>query len=322
MEGREGIIIPVSDPSRPYDRPLRVALLGPGAVGGVVAARRRRTGRHAGTLCARRPFAALQVDAPDGTLTFSPPVLTDPRDASPVDHVLVATKTYDVPALAPWLTALLGPDTRVAVLQNGVEHRERFAPWVAAARVTPVVVDIPCERAAPGVIRQRAPGYLLVPDDAGGRGFAALFAGSGLDVRCVDDFVTAAWRKLCLNCVGALSALTQRPAVVYQRDAIADLAAAMARECVAVGRAEGAALDEGDVAEVVSRCRRSSPDAVNSLLADRLAGRPMEVDARNGVIARLGAKHGLPTPLNAMAAALLDAVAPVDALVRRDDEAQ
>ena len=297
----------MSDPSPPNDRPSRVALLGPGAVGGVVAARLLRTGRHALTLCARLPFASLRVEAPEGELAFAPRVVTDPRVVSPVDHVLVATKTYDVPGLGPWLAALVGPDTRVAVLQNGVEHRERFAPWVPAARVTPVVVDIPCERAAPGVIRQRAPGYLLVPDDAAGRDFAALFAGSGLEVRCVADFTTAAWRKLCLNCVGALSALTLRPAAVLQDDAIADLAAAMARECVAVGRAEGAALDEADVAEVVSRCRRSSPDAVNSLLADRLAGRPMEVDARNGVIARLGAKHGLATPLNAMAAAVLGA---------------
>ena len=296
----------MSDPSPPND-PSRIALIGPGAVGAVVAARLLRTRRHALTLCARRPFASLRVEAPEGELVFTPRVVTDPRDLSPVDHVLVATKTYDVPAAAPWLAALLGSDTRVAVLQNGVEHRERFAPWVPAERVVPVVVDIPCERAAPGVICQRAPGHLVVSDDVAGRDFAALFEGSGLEVRCVEDFTTAAWRKLCLNCVGALSALTQRSAAVFQDDAIAELAASMARECVAVGRAEGAALDEADVAEVVARCRRSSPDAVNSMLADRLAGRPMEVDARNGVIARLGARHGIATPLNAMAAALLGA---------------
>ena len=58
---------------------------------------------------------------------------------------------------------------------------------------------------------------------------------------------------------------------------------------------------------VVERYRASQPDAVNSLLADRLAGRPTEIDARNGIIVRLGAAHGVPTPLNQMAVAIIEA---------------
>ncbi|MFO0610880.1 MAG: 2-dehydropantoate 2-reductase [Polyangiales bacterium] len=284
----------------------RLALVGPGAVGGAIAARLLRVGRDV-TVCARTPFAELRAEAPDGARAFAPRVVTDPSAVGPVDLILLATKAYDVDAASPWLDALVGANTRVAVLQNGVEHRARVARWVPAERVVPVVVDLPCDRVAPGFVRERGAGSLTVPDDAGGRAFAALFEGSGLSVRCAGDFVTAAWRKLCLNCVGAINALALRPAGVFRDDAVAELAAAMARECVAVGRAEGAALGEADVAGVVARCQRSAPDAVNSLLADRLAGRPMEVDARNGVIVRLGARHGIAAPLNAMAAAILGA---------------
>jgi 2-dehydropantoate 2-reductase len=79
------------------------------------------------------------------------------------------------------------------------------------------------------------------------------------------------------------------------------------RECVAVGRAEGALLDDSLAEKVVTGYRNAPADSVNSLHADRLAGRPMETDARNGVIVRLGRKHGIPTPLNSTIVALLEA---------------
>ena len=78
-----------------------------------------------------------------------------------------------------------------------------------------------------------------------------------------------------------------------------------------MGRAEGARLDD-ELAETVLQKYRSAPaDSVNSLHADRLAGRPMEIDARNGVIMRLGQKHGIPTPANRMAVALLEEMAKI-----------
>lgn len=78
-------------------------------------------------------------------------------------------------------------------------------------------------------------------------------------------------------------------------------------ECAAVGRAEGAKLDAQMGKRVLEHYHRLPADSVNSLLADRLAGRRMEVDARNGVIVRKGEMHGIATPLNRMVVALLEA---------------
>ena len=86
---------------------------------------------------------------------------------------------------------------------------------------------------------------------------------------------------------------------------VADLMRGMVRECVLVGRAVGANLGDHLPDWVVEQAETSPPDSVNSILGDRLAGRPMEWDARNGVIARLGAAHEIATPLNGMAATLL-----------------
>lgn len=285
--------------------PQSIAVIGPGAVGGSVAAWLAQSTDVAVTLCARTPFETLSVVTPDGVIEARPEVLTDPNEALPVDWVLIATKAYDAAGAAQWLPGLVGAGTRVAVLQNGVEHVARFAPHVARDRIVPAVVDIPAERDEPGRIRQRRMGTIVVPE--GAEDFVALFAHCPIAVSTTPDFATAAWTKLAVNCAGAVNGLTMKPAGVSNDPAIADLMRGLALECVAVGRAEGARLDDDLAGQVVRHYREAPADSVNSLLADRLAGRPTEVDARNGVIVRLGAKHGIAAPLNALAVALITA---------------
>ncbi|MEQ7155533.1 2-dehydropantoate 2-reductase [Brevundimonas aurifodinae] len=286
---------------------MTVAVVGPGAIGGTVAAHLIQSGLDP-VLCARTPFDRLVVHTPAVRIEATPRVVWDPSQADPVDWVLIATKTYDVAATALWLDRLVGPATRVAVLQNGVEHVTRFAPHVPADRIVPVVVEIPAERSAPGVVVQRRDGWMKVPTGANGAAFAALFDSPDLIVSTEVDWTSVAWAKLAVNCAGAVSGLTGRSAGVVSRPDIAELMRDLVAECLAVGTAEGAVLSADLPDRVVAQTQASPPDSVNSLLADRRAGRPTEWDARNGVIARLGRKHGIPTPLNAMAATLLAAL--------------
>jgi 2-dehydropantoate 2-reductase len=281
-----------------------IAIIGPGAIGGTLATWLSQDSANAVTVCARTPLDHLEVETPSGTISAHPRVLTSPSEATPVDWVLITTKAYDAAATAEWLPALRHTETRVVVLQNGVEHVERFSPWVATEQLVPAVIDCPAERTAPGRMRQRGASWIVVPDSANGRAFVPLFARTNFDVR-TDDFTTRAWAKLCINAPGAISAILMKPTGVIRVDQVADLARGMVRECVAVGRAEGARLDDSIIESVVEGARSAPPDGLNSMIADRMAGRPMEIDARNGAIVRLGRKHGIPTPLNEMAVALL-----------------
>jgi 2-dehydropantoate 2-reductase len=285
----------------------KIAVIGPGAIGGTVAAWLARKPGNAVTVCARTPFDELRIDTPNGPLTARPKVLTAPDQAEPVDWVLIVTKAYDVAGAASWLPGLAGPATRVAVLQNGVEHVERFAPFVATESLVPVIVDLPAERSAPGRIWQRRDGKLTVGSGANGLDFAELFLTTALTVFTVPDFRSRAWSKLALNCAGAVSALTLKPAGVTSREPIADIMRALVRECIAAGRAEDAELEDALVEEVVAAYRNSPPDAIDSLHADRRAGRQIEIDARNGAVVRIGLRHGIATPVNQMVVALLEA---------------
>lgn len=284
----------------------RIAVIGPGAVGGTVAALLDAAG-HELQLCARTPFEGLEVDTPTGHVTCYPDIVTDPADAAPADWALVATKTYDAEGAARWFVAVVAAHTRVVILQNGVEHVARFERWLDRYRLLPAVVDIPAERSTPGCFVQRAPGSILVPDGPEGTGFAALFEGVPLRVATTADFTTALWRKLAVNSAGVVNAVVMRPAGIAADDGIAALMRALVAECVAVGRAEGAALDDDLCEEVVAHYRAMPADSVNSIYADRRAGRPSEIDARNRVVARIGACHGIEAPLNALMATLVEA---------------
>jgi 2-dehydropantoate 2-reductase len=286
----------------------RIACVGVGAIGGALAAPLAASGRHALVLCVREPFARLQVESPTRKLDVSVRCQTDPTRAGPADWVLLATKAQDVPGAAKWLAELGRRGTVIAVLQNGVEHSERVTPFAGEAEVLPVVVELPAKRTAPGRIEMRGGARLTVPAGPRGQAFAELFTGTQVAVEVTVDFARAAWRKLCLNAAsGALTALCSRPIEVLHEPGMAELALGIMRECLAVARAAGAELEDSIADEILKRLLATPAGSGNSMLYDRLAGRPLELDARNGAIVRIGARHGVPTPLNGAACALLAA---------------
>jgi len=286
----------------------RIAIVGVGAIGSVIAALLQSTGQHELVLCTRRPLSHLDVETPEGSICISYTNLTVPSQTEPVDWVIVTTKTYDAPGAGVWIEHLRKQGTPVAVIQNGVEHRERFASYVPAELIVPVIIDCPAERRAPESVYQRGPAELFIQADMLGRAFASIFHGSSAQIHLTPDFVSAAWRKLCINSAGSISALLSKPAGIFHDEAIGRETLEIVRECAAVGSAVGAILDEDLPQKVLTQYRNAPVDSVNSLLADRLAGRPMETDARIGAIVRWGEKYNIPTPRNGLLLTLLEAI--------------
>ena len=286
----------------------RIAIVRVGAIGSVVAASLPSIERHELILCTRRPLPHLNVETPEDSINIRYSNLTDPSQAGPVDWVIVATKTYDAPGAGAWVKDLCKQGAPVAVIQNGVEHRERFAPYVQMEQIVPVIIDCPAERRTPESVHQRGPAELFIQADALGRSFASLFHGSAAQITLTADFLSAAWRKLCINSAGSISALLGKPAGVFQDEAIGEATLEVVGECAAIGRAVGAILDEDLPQKVLTQYRNYPIDSVNSLLADRLAGRPMETDARIGAIVRYGRQRNIPTPRNSLLLSLLEAI--------------
>lgn len=285
-----------------------ILVIGPGAIGATLTAWLAQDDHHQVAVAARTPIDSIEVQTPDGMIHARPHVFTDVAQVTPVDWVMVTTKTYDSDSAAKWFAGACGPHTRVAIIQNGVEHVARFEKHFDRERLVPVMIDLPADRVSPGRTIQRGAAHLVVPAGPNGADFVKLFEHTKFDLKQTDDFTTALWRKLCLNSAGAVSAVVLVGARISHHDGVAEIMRSIVRECVAVGRAEGATLADTVPDEIVAGARRAPPDTENSMVADRRAGRPMEIDARNGVIVRLGRKHGIPTPMNALMVALLEAV--------------
>src|SRR2546426_240223 len=187
-----------------------IAVVGVGAIGGVVAASLAALERDF-LLCVRQPFDGLVVQTPRGILKARPQVATSVEGLRPVPWVLLATKAHQTAGAGAWLSALADRGTTVVFLQNGVEHEQRVRPYARDATLLPVVVECRAAKRAPGQVIQRAEATLTVPDNRAGHAFADLFAGGDIAVHLTTDFRTAAWRKLCLNVAGgAITALTDR----------------------------------------------------------------------------------------------------------------
>jgi 2-dehydropantoate 2-reductase len=288
-----------------------VAVVGLGSIGGVAAGCLVAAGRHDVVACVRTPIARLTLDAPDGTVELPLTALTDPAQAIPADWVLLCTKTHATASAAPWLKRLCTRATRVAVLQNGIDHVARVAPLADGATVLPVIVYYNGERLAADRVRLRrgADQDFVVADNDDGRAFAQLFEATPLRVHLGDDFVTLVWRKLLVNAVASpVTALTLQRQAVLRRPDIQTLCLAVLEEAIAVGRAEGAQLAADEAALTLETLFTFSGELGTSMYFDRLAGRPFEHEALTGAIVAAGERHGIATPLNRALLALLRAI--------------
>ncbi|KUI31320.1 2-dehydropantoate 2-reductase [Mycobacterium sp. IS-1742] len=286
----------------------RIALVGPGAIGATVAALLHEAGRPV-LLCGRTARDRLEVRPDDRAPIRVPgPVHTDPGQVDgPADVVLLAVKDTQNEASAPWLDRLCGEHTVVCALQNGVEQTERVGRFCPGARVVPAAVWMSAETDEQGFVRLRTDARLVLPATGAAQRLADTLATPHLRVECDPDFLTAAWHKLLVNAVVGLMVLTGRRAGMFRRDDIAALARAYLAECLAVARADGAALGDEVVDEVIGMLAASPPDITTSILTDREAGRALEWDIRNGVIARKGAAFGIATPISDIVVPLLAA---------------
>lgn len=289
-------------------RGLTVAVIGLGSIGGVAAGCLRLADRHTVVACARRSLNRLTLVQPEGAVTVPLHTVTDPAEAEHVDWVLLCTKTHETVSTATWLARLCGPSTRIAVLQNGIDHVARVSQLVAGATVVPVIVYYNGERSASDHVRLRhvAEHDLAVSDDAAGTAFAELFEGTPLRVMTSSDFTTLLWRKLLINAVAnPITALTRQRQSVLRRDDIRAVCLAVLEEATAVARAEGAVLAIDEAQQTLSTLLTYPAGAGTSMYFDCLAGRPLEIEALTGAIVSAGERHGIATPVNRVFLALL-----------------
>jgi 2-dehydropantoate 2-reductase len=298
-------------------------VVGPGAIGGFVAARLAIAGWPVQVL-ARGETLRILGESPlhltdDGAEhRVRLRVVADPREAAPVALALVCAKSFDTVVVARALAPALAPGAAVLSLQNGVGNPAAIARECPDAAVGGVAVYLGCQRLAPDHVVRRpsrdpATGRLrdlLAGGGSGapGRALGAVGAAIGVPVRVDADPAAALWTKLVANvALNTVTALGRaRVGAVFAEPRAVELMLALGEEVVAVARAAGVPVSADAARAYVADARRRLPSAGgSSTLFDLEAGRRLEREALVGAVVREGERLGVAVPVSRACDALL-----------------
>ncbi len=298
---------------------MRIAIVGAGGIGGGYGAALATSGVDVTFIARGAHLAAmkskgLRVEGGRGETHVSPTQATDdPAAVGPVDVVLFCVKLWDVESAGQQIKPMVGKDTAVITLQNGIDAHERLVPILGRQAVMPGVANISAVIAEPGVIRQTGTVMRMVFGELDGarsprgQALAAACAKAGIDGVFSEAILTELWMKFILLASNAsMMALARLPIGNLRNDAdIAPYFIAAYEEVAAVGRASGIALPADAVERTLNFNRNAPAHLMASMGADLLRGNRIELPWLSGKVIELGRKHGVPTPTHAFLYAML-----------------
>ena len=291
---------------------MHVAVMGSGGTGGFFGGLLARAGERVAFIARGAHLEAMRAHGLRvksrlaGNFTLPVTATDDPREIGPVDLILFCVKTYDTEAALGRILPLVGPETVVLSVQNGIDNAGRIARVVGPDPVVGAVAHVFSAIEAPGVIAQAAgPGRIILGELAGGTSprterIVSMFRHAGIVAELSRDIRVTLWEKFLFICGnGGVTALTRLPLGLIRAcpETNALLRGTM-EEVEAVARAKGIALPEACIEQVVAFNASVEPEARSSLYYDLVGGRRLEVDALHGTVVRLGREHGVPTPFN------------------------
>jgi len=293
--------------------------MGSGGVGGYFGARLVKGGAdvhfvaRGAHLAAMREHGLAVEGGPEPLHLPKVNVTDDPRTIGPVDIVLFCVKLWDVENAGAAIRPIVGPETAVIPLQNGVDAHERLIPVLGRDAVMGGTAFVTGSIVAPGVVRQTGTyqrmtfGELDGSISTRGKRLAELCAAAGFEGVLSPDVLVPIWDKFTMLVpLANINALTRAPMGKYRSDP--DLWALLEgslRETVAAGRAEGVNLAPDAVDKAVALIRSMPEHHMTSMGNDLLRGNRLELPWFAGKIVELGRKHGVPTPVNSFVYAAL-----------------
>lgn len=227
-------------------------------------------------------------------------------DVGPVDVVLFCVKSYDTEDAAEQLQPIITGDTVIISLQNGIDNEEKIRALLPHATVYGGAAYLSARITAPGEITETGGAQRIIFGPMDGhvtdraKEIFAVFQKAGIKTELKTDMVAELWRKfIFITSFGAITAVSRLSngeilAVPQTTNLVFD---AM-KEVEAVARVKGVAVEPLDRAKVIAGLKRFDPNTRSSMYFDLINEKPMEVEALNGTVVRLGEALGVPTPIH------------------------
>jgi 2-dehydropantoate 2-reductase len=288
---------------------MRIAIVGSGGVGAYFGGRLAATGVDVAFLARGAHLEALRtrglvIDSPKGTVHL-PQVRAagDPSEIGPVDIVFFAVKLYDTAGALAALPPLIGPDTVVIPLQNGVDSVATLTRAIGQPHTAGGTCYVSAVIAEPGVIKHTAMDHLIF-GELDGRPTPRLewlleaCRPTGFQATLSSDITLDIWTKFVrLSVFSGMTAVTRSPAgVVCQDPELFAMLKDAVRETLAVAHAKGIRVPASTVDDVAQAYSALPPQAKSSMLEDLERGRPLELPWLSGAVVRIGREAGVDTP--------------------------
>ena len=291
---------------------MRIAVMAAGGVGGYFGARMAAAGHEVHFIARGAHLDAirkngLKVESTLGNLHLKDAKVTDdPAEVGPVDIVLFAVKLWDTEKAAAQAKPLIGPETRLITLQNGVDSVERIAPILGADHVVGGIAYLATVISAPGVISHTSPfaamqcGRIDAKPDARLAAFADAAKAASVDIKISDRINRDRWEKFVFLVAlsGMTSAARSTLGPVMADDETRAFYRTLMAETLAVGRAQGVPLSEDYIEERMKFSEAAPKGLKASMYHDLERGNRLELDWLAGTVVELARKTGVPVPAN------------------------
>lgn len=288
---------------------MKIAIFGSGGVGGYFGAKLAAAGEDVTFLARGAHLKAMQehglhITSPNGDVHLPKVQATDrPQAVGPVDVVLLTVKMYDVDASAATLQPMIGPDTVVITLQNGVEAMDMVARHVGADHVAGGAAYIVVVVDEPGHLRHTTAQSLVFGERDGRRSdrlvaFEEAGKRAGFGAKASASVETDLWIKFVrLSTWSGMTSVTRSPMGVVRDDAeLYSMMMTAIDEAIAVGTARGITFPPDIVDSTVGMIKNFPANSKSSMLEDLERGRRLELPWLSGGVVRLGKDAGVAAP--------------------------
>lgn len=290
---------------------MKIAIMGSGGLGGYLGGCLAQAGQDVTLIARGRQLEAirhngLRVRSHLGEFQVKPVQATDhPAEVGPVDLILFCVKTYDLLPAAEQIKPMVGPQTAIIPVLNGIDHLESLSQIAGEEHVLGGLSSMTAHVVEPGVVeRVGKHGNLEFGELQGGisarcAAIEQVLAIEGIQGKAVPNIMASMWQKFAAICgMGIFSVVRGDAATLRRAPETFNLVLAAIREGMDVATARGVYLDSALLNYVKTFLEGLPGSFKPSMLVDLEHGRRLEVEALNGTLARLGREVGVPTPVN------------------------
>jgi 2-dehydropantoate 2-reductase len=288
---------------------MRLVIVGAGGVGGYFGARLARAGADVTLIARGAHLAAIQQaglrvrSTIEGESIAKLPAVDDARALPPADAVLLCVKSFDTDAALEQARPVVGPETAVMSLQNGIEAPDRIDATLGRGRAIGGVAYVFASIEAPGVIAHRFLGRIALGEMNGRitprvERLRDAFAGAGVPVELSSEIRRLMWEKFLFICAQAgMSALTRASTGVMRSvPETWRMYRSILEELATIGARADAGLTSDVISRLMAAAEALSPETTSSLHHDLVSGKRLELEALHGHAVRLGQRFGVPAP--------------------------